>query len=214
MMDKILLPDVDSARKDPAQLAHDAAEARPASRRADINEPTTAHTREPASGGAAQRVRRRGRPASARQDWCALSVAARGLTAAGLLNGEPALKMLPPLLSETFEEKVQHHKGWPARDGHGCVGDACPAGNCFNLRVSDSLPLDRALGDMRHADCLRIKYSADLPIASVVFVFYNEPLSPLLRCDCCAWHGSDRAQFHPLGAQPHATRAAARDCAD
>ena len=79
-------------------------------------------------------------------------------------DGKPAITLLPPLTSETNEEKREHHKG-----------------NCFNLRVSDSIPLDRELRDMRHPQCLDIAYPDDLPVASVVFVFYNEPMTPLFR---------------------------------
>lgn len=79
-------------------------------------------------------------------------------------DGSPAIKLLPPLITETLEEKREHHKG-----------------TCFNLRRSDSIPLDRPLGDMRHPDCKRIVYGDNLPIASVVFVFYNEPATPLMR---------------------------------
>jgi polypeptide N-acetylgalactosaminyltransferase len=81
-----------------------------------------------------------------------------------LSNGSPAWSPLPPLMSESFQEKVEHHKG-----------------NCFNLRRSDAIPLDRHLDDMRHNDCRSISYPDDLPVASVVFVFYNEPASPLYR---------------------------------
>eukprot|EP01147_Barroeca_monosierra_P009765 gene9766-1967_t len=53
--------------------------------------------------------------------------------------------------------------------------------NCFNLKRSDSLALDRDIPDHRDTQCKTIKYPDDLPTSSVVFVFFNEPLSPLLR---------------------------------
>ena len=81
-----------------------------------------------------------------------------------LPDGSPSLKLKPPLGHETPEEKREHHKG-----------------NCFNLRRSDSLPLDRQLEDVRHPKCRAINYPRDLPVASVIFVFYNEPSSPLFR---------------------------------
>ena len=52
---------------------------------------------------------------------------------------------------------------------------------CFNLKRSDSLPLDRDLNDNRHHKCAAIQYPDNLPTSSVVFVFFNEPLSPLFR---------------------------------
>ena len=56
------------------------------------------------------------------------------------------------------------------------------AGNGFNARLSDSLSLDRTVPDHRHPQCLKIKYDlASLPKASIVIVFHNEWLSPLLR---------------------------------
>eukprot|EP00921_Rhytidocystis_pertsovi_P002634 GHVQ01004533.1.p1 GENE.GHVQ01004533.1~~GHVQ01004533.1.p1 ORF type:complete len:566 (+),score=57.63 GHVQ01004533.1:627-2324(+) len=51
----------------------------------------------------------------------------------------------------------------------------------FNMRLSDSLPLDRNVTDPRHADCRAISYPSDLPFASVVMVFHNEPFSTLMR---------------------------------
>lgn len=53
--------------------------------------------------------------------------------------------------------------------------------NCFNLKRSDSIPLDREIPDVRHPACKQITYPKDLPASSVIFVFYNEPLSPLFR---------------------------------
>lgn len=52
---------------------------------------------------------------------------------------------------------------------------------CFNLKRSDSLPLDRDLKDNRHHKCGSIRYPDNLPTSSIVFVFFNEPLSPLYR---------------------------------
>eukprot|EP00039_Didymoeca_costata_P015860 m.275308 g.275308 ORF g.275308 m.275308 type:complete len:597 (-) comp16293_c0_seq14:4624-6414(-) len=80
-------------------------------------------------------------------------------------NGTPGWQAVPmPERSESFEEKRRAHKP-----------------NCFNLRRSNSLPLDRDVPDVRHPKCKEIKYPKDLPETSVVFVFINEPLSPLLR---------------------------------
>eukprot|EP00041_Stephanoeca_diplocostata_P022508 m.538231 g.538231 ORF g.538231 m.538231 type:complete len:641 (-) comp22080_c0_seq5:548-2470(-) len=65
---------------------------------------------------------------------------------------------------ETMEEKHEHH-----------------AHNCFNLARSDSITLDRDIPDARAPECRQQSYPTDLPQTSVVFVFYNEPLSPLFR---------------------------------
>lgn len=67
---------------------------------------------------------------------------------------------------ETMEEKRLHHTQ-----------------NCFNLARSDSIRLDRGVPDSRAPECKAefAKYPQDLPDTSVVFVFFNEPLSPLYR---------------------------------
>lgn len=52
---------------------------------------------------------------------------------------------------------------------------------CFNLKRSDSLPLDRPAPDARSAACRATRYAPTLPAASIVIVFVDEPLSPLLR---------------------------------
>lgn len=51
----------------------------------------------------------------------------------------------------------------------------------FNLALSNSMPLYRRLDDHRSADCLSIEYPKDMPKVSVIIIFYNEPLSTLLR---------------------------------
>lgn len=63
-----------------------------------------------------------------------------------------------------MEEKHEHH-----------------AHNCFNLARSNSITLDRDIPDARAPECRQQTYPTDLPQTSVVFVFYNEPLSPLFR---------------------------------
>ena len=76
------------------------------------------------------------------------------------------------------------------------------------------IPLDRKLDDMRHPKCAGIVYPADLPIASIVIVQYNEPASPLLRyAGACVGAGSNSTQLDPLHSEPHSAGAAARDCA-
>jgi len=51
----------------------------------------------------------------------------------------------------------------------------------FNLRASDKVSLWRSLPDVRHQACKTIEYPADLPTASVIFIFKNERWSALLR---------------------------------
>jgi glycosyltransferase involved in cell wall biosynthesis len=70
-----------------------------------------------------------------------------------------------PNHEETLEEKQEAHNP-----------------NCFNLRRSDSLALDRDVPDVRKGGCIAMTYDVEsLPPVSIVFVFFNEPLSPLLR---------------------------------
>lgn len=55
-------------------------------------------------------------------------------------------------------------------------------GNGFNVRLSNSISLDRDVPDHRLPQCKNIHYDLEkLPRTSVVIVFYNEALSPLLR---------------------------------
>ncbi|EGD75657.1 hypothetical protein PTSG_07775 [Salpingoeca rosetta] len=51
----------------------------------------------------------------------------------------------------------------------------------FNLRRSNSLPLAREMPDIRHRDCKSIVYPNNMPKVSVIIIFYNEPVSTLLR---------------------------------
>eukprot|EP00056_Hartaetosiga_gracilis_P022984 m.34518 g.34518 ORF g.34518 m.34518 type:complete len:571 (+) comp9928_c0_seq2:87-1799(+) len=54
--------------------------------------------------------------------------------------------------------------------------------NGFFGRLSDCIPLDRNITDGRHKKCKYVQYDLDeLPQTSVIFVFYNEWLSVLLR---------------------------------
>lgn len=51
----------------------------------------------------------------------------------------------------------------------------------FNLKFSNELPLDRDVPDIRSDVCKAIKYPHDMPKCSIIIIFYNEPLSTLLR---------------------------------
>lgn len=41
--------------------------------------------------------------------------------------------------------------------------------------------MDRKLPDLRNDECKAIVYPANMPTVSVIIIFYNEPLSSLLR---------------------------------
>ena len=79
-------------------------------------------------------------------------------------HNEPLWKPFALQGNMTYEEKVRAHTGY-----------------CFNSRVSDSLPLDRAVPDFRHELCSRYQSITTLPKVTVIFVFHNELFSVLLR---------------------------------
>eukprot|EP00047_Mylnosiga_fluctuans_P002994 m.226906 g.226906 ORF g.226906 m.226906 type:complete len:588 (+) comp11500_c0_seq1:105-1868(+) len=79
------------------------------------------------------------------------------------VDGSAGWSITPMVGEETMEEKRLHHKG-----------------NCFNLARSDSINLDRGVPDARSQGCKQ-KHYGRMPTTSVVFVFFNEPMSPLLR---------------------------------
>ena len=65
--------------------------------------------------------------------------------------------------------------------------------NEFNLVVSNKISLDRALEDVRSADCKTLKYNIDsLPRTSIIIVFHNEAWSTLLRTIHSAFNTSPR----------------------
>lgn len=51
----------------------------------------------------------------------------------------------------------------------------------FNLLVSDRIPYNRTLVDMRDPMCKGLTYDTILPSASVIIIFTNEAWSPLIR---------------------------------
>ncbi|NXW68001.1 GLT18 acetylgalactosaminyltransferase, partial [Hirundo rustica] len=51
----------------------------------------------------------------------------------------------------------------------------------YNAYLSDRLPLDRALPDLRPSGCRNLTFPESLPEVSVVFIFVNEALSVILR---------------------------------
>ena len=54
--------------------------------------------------------------------------------------------------------------------------------NKFNIVVSDRIPLNRSLPDVRKSSCQKKQYIApELPDTTVIIVFHNEAWSTLLR---------------------------------
>ena len=51
----------------------------------------------------------------------------------------------------------------------------------FNLVVSDKISLNRFPKDLRNETCRKIDYPDNLPKVSVIIVFHNEGIGPLLR---------------------------------
>lgn len=51
----------------------------------------------------------------------------------------------------------------------------------FNLLVSDRIPYNRTLPDVRDSMCKDLTYESVLPSASVIIIFTNEAWSPLIR---------------------------------
>lgn len=51
----------------------------------------------------------------------------------------------------------------------------------FNLDLSNRLPLDRTVPDFRSQKCKAHNFPLDMPKSSVIIIYYNEPVSTLLR---------------------------------
>lgn len=51
----------------------------------------------------------------------------------------------------------------------------------INVYLSDRIPYNRTLKDYRNPACERVVYDAELPSASVIIIFHNEPYSVVLR---------------------------------
>ena len=53
--------------------------------------------------------------------------------------------------------------------------------NYFNVIASDTIALNRSVGEQRNKKCLQKVYDIDLPNTSIVIIFHNEANSTLLR---------------------------------
>lgn len=62
--------------------------------------------------------------------------------------------------------------------------------NGFNALLSDNIPLDRSLPDIRHPKCALKRYSERLPTVSVVIPFFEEHWTTLLRTVVSVVHRS------------------------
>ncbi|PZC73647.1 hypothetical protein B5X24_HaOG209021 [Helicoverpa armigera] len=51
----------------------------------------------------------------------------------------------------------------------------------INVYLSDRIPYNRTLKDFRNPACKRVTYDAELPSASVILIFHNEPYSVVVR---------------------------------
>lgn len=96
-------------------------------------------------------------------------------------DGAQHLRLVPyvDVRSETKEQKAKAHFQ-----------------TCFNRFRSDSLPLDRPLEDARSAACPND--FGPLPTASIVIVFFDEPLSTLLRSVASVLHRSRPEHVHEI----------------
>lgn len=77
--------------------------------------------------------------------------------------GKPVI--LPSNLPLDIQEKV--NKSWEIYS--------------INEFVSNLIPLDRDLPDIRPDYCRTVEYSTNLPVTSVIMVFHNEPFTMIMR---------------------------------
>ncbi|XP_078534050.1 polypeptide N-acetylgalactosaminyltransferase-like 6 [Lissotriton helveticus] len=75
--------------------------------------------------------------------------------------------------------KGEHGKPYPLSEEE--QDDTAYRENGFNIFVSNNLPLDRSLPDIRHPNCQRKLYLEKLPNTSIIIPFHNEGWTSLLR---------------------------------
>lgn len=61
------------------------------------------------------------------------------------------------------------------------LGEESVKSLAMNVYLSDRIPYNRTLGDYRNPACMRVTYDAELPSASVIIIFHNEPYSVVIR---------------------------------
>lgn len=67
-----------------------------------------------------------------------------------------------------------------------------------SVLVSDKISVNRSIPDSRNVECQRVKYPADLPNVSVIIIFYNEPMSVLLRTVHAVVNRTPRELLHEV----------------
>ncbi|XP_050558636.1 uncharacterized protein LOC118279613 isoform X3 [Spodoptera frugiperda] len=64
----------------------------------------------------------------------------------------------------------------------------------INVYLSDRIPYNRTLRDFRNPACKRVLYDAELPSASVILIFHNEPYSVVVRTIWSVVNSARRSQ--------------------
>ncbi|CAH0599963.1 unnamed protein product [Chrysodeixis includens] len=64
----------------------------------------------------------------------------------------------------------------------------------INVYLSDRIPYNRTLKDFRNPACKRVVYDAELPSASVILIFHNEPYSVVVRTIWSVVNSARRSQ--------------------
>ncbi|CAH1643094.1 unnamed protein product [Spodoptera littoralis] len=64
----------------------------------------------------------------------------------------------------------------------------------INVYLSDRIPYNRTLKDFRNPACKRVIYDAELPSASVILIFHNEPYSVVVRTIWSVLNSARRSQ--------------------
>ncbi|KAH9643273.1 hypothetical protein HF086_005935 [Spodoptera exigua] len=64
----------------------------------------------------------------------------------------------------------------------------------INVYLSDRIPYNRTLKDYRNPACKRVVYDAELPSASVILIFHNEPYSVVVRTIWSVVNSARRSQ--------------------
>lgn len=84
------------------------------------------------------------------------------------------------------EKKIKHNMGHMGKavklsGKEQAKADEIMKKEAFNLLISDQIPYNRSLPDVRDPLCKKVTYDDELPSASVIIIFTNEAWSPLIR---------------------------------